>query len=61
METTTKKFQSEKEVMEFPAQKAERTQQASRETNLIVSKRELFYLKTLRWIYCETLLLSRYV
>ena len=32
-----------------------------RETNLSVSKRELFYLKTLRWIYCETLLLSRYV
>ena len=61
METKTKKFQSEKEVMEFPAQKAESTQRASRETNLSVSERELFYLKTLRWIYCETLLPSRYV
>ena len=59
--TKTKKFQLKKEVMEFPAQKAESTQRASRETNLSVSKRELFYLKTLRWIYCETLLLSRYV
>ena len=48
METKTKKFQYEKEVMEFPAQKAESTQRASRETNFSVSKRELFYLKTLR-------------
>ena len=61
METKTKKFRSEKEVAEFPAQKAESTQGASRETNLSVSKRELFYLKTLRWIYCEKLLLIRYV
>ena len=38
METKTKKFQLKKEVMEFPAQKAESTQRASRETNLSVSK-----------------------
>ena len=47
--------------MEFPAQKAESTKGESRETNLSVSERELFYLKTQRWIYCQTLLLSRYV
>ena len=34
--------------MEFPAKKGESTQGASRETNLSVSERELFYLKTLR-------------
>ena len=44
METKTKKFQSEKEVVEFPAQKAESTQGASRETNLSVSEHEPFYL-----------------
>ena len=48
METKTKKFQSEKEVMEFPAQKAESTQRALRETNLSVNECELFYLNTLR-------------